>query len=137
MYMRLTTLEHYDGGVWQQGNARTTLPLGPIPIPADKPELEAKLVKEDVQIHALAGPWLPAAYDPVAVSDVPDVKIERETRALVVPQANGLATGARYQVISSVPELRAADLDKPFTFDEGALSRRGTLTGNATRSRAW
>ncbi|HEV2686340.1 MAG TPA: DUF3488 domain-containing protein, partial [Actinomycetota bacterium] len=30
-YLRLTTLEHYDGEVWQQGNARTTEPIGPFP----------------------------------------------------------------------------------------------------------
>jgi transglutaminase-like putative cysteine protease len=119
MYMRLTTLDHYDGEVWAQGNARTDEPIGPIPIAADQPQLPSNLIKQDVQIQALAGPWIPAAYDPVAVSNVNDVKIERESRALVVPQLTGLAVGARYQVISSVPDISAAALDKPFSYDEG------------------
>jgi transglutaminase-like putative cysteine protease len=119
MYMRLTTLDHYDGDVWAQGNARTTEPIGSIPIAADQPQLPSNLIKQDVLIQALAGPWIPAAYDPVAVSNVDDVKIERESRALVLPQANGLPVGVRYQVISSVPDISAADLDKPFSYDAG------------------
>jgi len=122
MYMRLTTLDHYDGAVWAQGNARTAVPIGPVPIAPDTPGLNSRLIRQDVQIQALAGPWLPAAYDPVAVGNVGDVKIERESRALVVPKLGGLDTGARYQVISSVAAISAQDLDKPFTYDEGALS---------------
>ena len=121
MYMRLTTLDHYDGDVWAQGNARTPEPIGQVPIPADEPGLSSTLVRQDVQIQALAGPWLPAAYDPVAVANVEGVRIERESRALVLPQIGGLDVGARYQVISSVADLRAADLDKPFAYDEAAM----------------
>ena len=121
MYMRLTTLDHYDGDVWAQGNARTAEPIGPVPIPADLPGLTAKLIRQDVQIYALAGPWLPAAYDPVAVANVDGVRIERESRALVLPQIGGLEVGARYQVISSVADPRAEDLDKPFVYDETAM----------------
>lgn len=117
-YLRLTTLERYDGEVWQQGNARTTEPIGPIPIAPDQPGLQSTVVRQDFLIQALAGPWLPAAYDPVAVSDVPDVKIERGSRALVLPNAGGLSTGVRYKVTSEVPVLNAADLDKPFSYDE-------------------
>ena len=121
LYMRLTTLDHYDGDVWEQGNARATEPIGPVPIAPYQPGLKSTLVRQNVIIQALAGPWLPAAYDPVAVSNVDDVKIEPETRALVLPQVGGLAVGAHYQVISSVPELNAADLDKPFSYDRGTF----------------
>jgi transglutaminase-like putative cysteine protease len=121
MYMRLTTLDHFDGDVWAQGNARATEPIGPVPIPADQPGLNSTLIRQDVQIQALAGPWLPAAYDPVAVANVASVSLERESRALVLPQIRGLDVGARYQVISSVADIRASDLDKPFAYDVSAI----------------
>jgi transglutaminase-like putative cysteine protease len=119
MYMRLTTLDHYDGDVWQQGVARTTDPIGAEPITPDEPGLKAQLVRQDMQINLLAGPWLPAAYDPVSVTNVEGVKIERESRALLLPQTSGLPIGARYQVVSSVPVLTADQLDRPFTYDRG------------------
>ncbi|HEV2685177.1 MAG TPA: transglutaminase domain-containing protein, partial [Actinomycetota bacterium] len=72
--------------------------------------------------QALAGPWLPAAYDPVAVGEVSDVKIERETRALVVPNVGGLATGSRYQITSDIPELSVSGLDQPFTYDRARFA---------------
>jgi len=121
-YLRLTTLEHYDGQVWQQGNARQTVPIGPELIAPYEPGLKFDVVRQSFQIQALAGPWLPAAYDPVKVTDVADVKIETETRSLILPSAGGLPTGVRYQVTSDVPRLTVADLDQPFSYDEQALA---------------
>jgi transglutaminase-like putative cysteine protease len=121
-YARLTTLEHYDGETFRQGNVRASLPIGRDPILAFEPDLESQVVRQRYQIQALAGPWLPAAYDPVSVAGVSGVKIETQTRSLVLPSSGGLPTGASYQVTSAVPTFTAADLDKPFIYDQKALS---------------
>jgi len=121
-YLRLTTLEHYDGETFKPGNVRATVPIGSDQILAYEPDLESQIVRQRYQIQALAGPWLPAAYDPVMISGVSGVKLETETRSLVLPSSGGLPTGARYQVTSAVPTLTAADLDKPFIYDQKALS---------------
>jgi len=121
-YLRLTTLEHYDGVLWRQGNVRASVPIGNSAVLAYEPDLPAQMVRQRYQIQALAGPWIPAAYDPVQVAGVGGLKLETETRSLVLPQANGLPTGAVYTVTSEVPTLTAADLDKPFVYDDQALS---------------
>jgi transglutaminase-like putative cysteine protease len=121
-YVRLTTLEHYDGETFRQGNVRASVPIGSSPILAYEPDLQAQTIRQHYQIQALAGPWLPAAYDPVAVTGVSGVKLETETRSLVLPSSGGLPSGASYNVTSAVPTLTAGDLDKPFVYDQKALS---------------
>ena len=121
-YFRLTTLEHYDGQVWRQGNVRASEPIGSEPVAAYEPDLAYRAVQQRFQIQALAGPWVPASYDPVSVTGVSDLKIETETRALILPQAAGLPTDARYTVISHIPSLTPNDLDKPFVYDRSAMS---------------
>jgi hypothetical protein len=121
-YMRLTTLEHYDGLLWKQGGVRRTEAIGSVPLSAYDPNIPFRGVKQSVHIQALAGPWIPASYDPVSVTGVADLKIETETRALVLPQAGGLPSEAKYTVTSHVPSLTPGDLDKPFAYDRVALS---------------
>ncbi|MGZ4103939.1 MAG: transglutaminase TgpA family protein [Actinomycetota bacterium] len=121
-YLRLTTLEHFNGEVWSQGRSRATIPIGEAPISAFEPQIPTQQVEQHFQIQALAGPWLPAEYDPVSVNGVRGLRIETETRAVILPEASGLPVGARYDVTSRVPQLTAADLDRPFTYDTSALS---------------
>jgi transglutaminase-like putative cysteine protease len=121
-YLRLTTLEHFDGDVWRQGNVRNSVPIGPTAILPYEPSVPSELVQQHYRIQDLAGPWLPAAYDPTSVTNVSGVKIETETRSLVLQEVGGLPSGARYDVTSEVPEPTVADLDKAFSYDEQAMS---------------
>jgi transglutaminase-like putative cysteine protease len=56
------------------------------------------------------------------VKGVAGLKMETDTRSLVLPQAGGLPSGATFEVTSAVPSLSAADLDKPFVYDDQALA---------------
>jgi transglutaminase-like putative cysteine protease len=132
-YMRLTTLEHFDGEVWSQGRGRVTTPINDNPIAPFAPGVQSEIVQQQYRIQALAGPWLPAAYDPISVSGIDGLKIETTTRALVLSEAGGLPAGARYDVTSRMPVLTASDLDQPFTYDSSTLSDYLELPHNVPR----
>lgn len=121
-YMRLTTLEHYNGEVWSQGRTRATIPFGESPILPFEPQLPTQAVEQHVQIQALAGPWLPAEYDPVSVSGVRGLRMETDTRAILLSDLGGLPVGARYDVTSAIPQVSAAELDQPFIYNTTAFS---------------
>lgn len=118
-YLRLTTLDTFDGKQWQIAKGRTTSAIEGLRVSPDAPEVASRLMVQEVEILALAGPWLPTAYDPVVLR--PDVPIgavlENESRAVIMAEGS-LQPGVRYEVTSEVPRPRVADLDRPATYDE-------------------
>ncbi|HEX9776210.1 MAG TPA: DUF3488 and transglutaminase-like domain-containing protein [Actinomycetota bacterium] len=107
VYMRLTSLDRFDGKVW---TLDTDPDLEPFPEPQSVGGGPYTYVNQSVTIRALAGSWLPAAYAPVRVAGV-DAAYEAGTRTLY---AQGpLESGLTYAVVSAVPAVTAADLDGP------------------------
>jgi transglutaminase-like putative cysteine protease len=66
-------------------------------------------VVQEIEISGLAGPWLPAAYEPVRVDDLDGVGADGTTRTLISP--NDLRDGTKYTVTSRLPRLTYTELD--------------------------
>lgn len=122
-YLRLTALDTFDGTEWRQGDLDGTLPA------ADPP---SRTFLQDVQIVALAGVWLPAAFEPTSV----DVDVRRDPRNAALLQPTGVVGGLRYQVVSDVPDVDARDLDSPLPARGEALGRYLALPSGVARDLA-
>ena len=101
-YWRLTALDRFDGLSWTTPPQHPTLPVSGRSI---LPESLASTVRvaQDVHILGLAGPWLPAVYEPVRVDGAKGVAEDPISRTLINP--NDLKAGMRYRVESLAPVL--------------------------------
>jgi len=120
-YFRLTALDHFDGKVWSQTPGQPTEDIGNNQVEPDV-ALPGNLITQHIQIFGLAGQWLPASYDPVAVN-VPGIRLEAQTRGLLTADHGELEVGSRFAVESLIPTLTRADLDKPVNYDAVALAQ--------------
>jgi transglutaminase-like putative cysteine protease len=118
-YYRLTALDHFDGDVWSQAHPHPTTRIAGESVTPDAPGVPAQRVVQTFVIGALAGPWLPVAYDPVGIDGVADAQLQTDVRAVVAP--NGIHSGSNYQAFSQVSKVTAQELDRPMTYDKKAL----------------
>ena len=115
-YYRLTSLNEFTGDFWQDRSGGKEQPFGSEGIIHDA---SAEL-RQEIRIDALAGSWLPAAYQPVALHGIEDAVIQEGSRALLL---NGpLERGMRYTVVSTPPEVSRALLDGDIAYDTDALA---------------
>ncbi|HVL32401.1 MAG TPA: DUF3488 and transglutaminase-like domain-containing protein, partial [Actinomycetota bacterium] len=133
-YYRLTSLDVFDGEVWKQRDRRLNVPIGRRfgTVPTGD-SIAGDVVQQTFTIVALAGPWLPAAYDPLAVSaNVGDLRFESGPRAIIRP--GGLTEGLSYTVESNVAEPDATVLDVPVTYNSVVLADYLRLPRDTPRS---
>lgn len=125
-YYRLTSLDEFDGKVWKQ-RERTSLsdvgPTGALP----GATVSSDIVRQDIDIIALAGPWLPAAYDPfqIAAPGGRRLRLDTDTRAII--RESGLQQGISYTVYSALNEPPQGTVDVPFVYAEGEMARYRAL----------
>ncbi len=105
-YWRLTSLEAFDGQIWRSGG-RYAQAAGEL----DAGELaEGRLVAQDFEITGLNALWLPAAFQPVAVTTDRGVRYQPSSSTLIVDTQFNDSNGFRYQVESVVPSFDEAEL---------------------------
>ncbi len=97
-YWLLTTLDVYSGGTWQAGRASYSSFGHRLPGAGTSVPRGTRQVRQTFHIQALDSPWLPAAFDPVAVSGVRDVQYNPGTGSLLTKHAT--ADGLTYTVTS-------------------------------------
>ena len=114
-YMRLTALDLFNGIQWNASPQSPSLAVSGRTI-ATSTAATTTRVQQDVEILALGGAWLPAAYEPVRVDRLRGVGADPATRALIAPRDIG--RGLEYRVTSRVPQLSYDALDQvPFASD--------------------
>jgi transglutaminase-like putative cysteine protease len=122
MYYRLTALDEFDGKVWKQSDRKNLVPLGQGDnvLGASSLPGATKIVRQEFEMLDLAGPWLPAAYEPAELSGAGRAHFDADTSTLLVD--DGVHQGLRYTVTSVVPNVSLGDLDENFTYDTRALA---------------
>jgi hypothetical protein len=115
---RLAVLDRFDGQTWSASGGFTDTggrippaPGPPAPTPVGGP------VTQTVTIQGLAGPWLPAAGRPAAVTGVP-VDVDPVTGVLL--DRAPLTAGQRYRVVSALPALDQAALRDAAAADDAS-----------------
>lgn len=117
-YWRLVALDRFDGEVWGlEGDAPDIgdgLPEAPSP-------RETRRVVQEFTLGPLATRWLPAAYQPRAVS-LDGARVIPESLTLV--SNDDLEAGTTYTVVSDVPAPTPVELAvSPFVTDDPQLAR--------------
>ncbi|MGH2785102.1 MAG: transglutaminase TgpA family protein [Actinomycetota bacterium] len=108
-YWRMTALDRFDGLTWSSGPQRPQLALGERQIQPQSTSPAGTLVTQEYEIHNLAGPWVPAAFEPVRVQGLRGVGADPATRTVII--ANDMRGGTRYTVRSRIPALSYDELD--------------------------
>ena len=110
--LRLAVLDHYDPlDGWTQSSRFATAGAQ---LPASVPAGPTTTVRQNVQIDALAGPWLPAAVRPMQVGET-GTAVDPSTGVLI---ATGPTRHLRYEVTSAVPRQNCTlDAAVPFAPD--------------------
>lgn len=114
-YYRLSSLDVFDGDAWHERPQRELLldrRVEPISRPGERE------LRQIFNIDALAGSWLPAAYEPVEIRGAGPVALTTETRTLLFPRA--LERGMSYEVVSRPPDASLELLDRGVTYDDNA-----------------
>ncbi len=94
-YLRLTSLEAFDGSQWRQNRTYD-----------DENELvgiaQATGIRQDIEIAALGNIWLPAAFRPTAVEASVDFRFNADSGSII--RDNGdVFEGLDYTVVSELP----------------------------------
>ncbi len=103
-YWRLTSLDVFDGSIWRsrgsfegaEGGLDSDLPNG----------TTIQTIEQNYEISALAQIWLPAAYEPTQISNLPDdieIEYEAESGTLIVNRETQNSDGLSYTLMSQVP----------------------------------
>lgn len=119
-YYRLTALEVFDGTLWQPRRDRDVRDFYEPTIDVDTTEP----VRQEITITALAGPWLPAAYQARSVFG-DDADVEPDTWTLLADDR--LRPGLRYTVESRVPTPSVELLDRPIDYARVPGTPAGSL----------
>lgn len=105
-YWRLTSLEVFDDGIWKSSGtyvaADGRLP-GVTPAPYDVATVDQRFT-----MVGLSAVWLPAAWQPTAVTSPSAVRWHADSATLMVDNATEDSDGLTYAVTSAVPVLDAA-----------------------------
>lgn len=131
-YWRLTALDAFDGQIWSSSGsyveADGRLPDTPEPAPG------ASRLRQRFRIGALEQIWLPAAFEPLAVSSPDaDVDWDGDSSSLVVGPGRETSDGLEYEVLSILPRLRPEDLSVGTAGLDTEFLARFTLLPAATR----
>lgn len=101
-YWRLTSLDRFDGSIWSSLGTyqptRSTLPGAG----------QGRELAQDFEVGPLGTIWLPAAYRPERVEGVRGARFDRDSGSLLAESES--VDGLRYQVVSVIPDLDAAEL---------------------------
>ncbi len=108
-YWRLTALDQFTGDEWTSGRQDPTLPIGERQLAAQSTSPRFSLVSQQVEIQNLAGPWVPAAFEPLRIEGLRGVGADPATRTIIV--RNELRPGTSYTVRSRLPVLSFEELD--------------------------
>lgn len=105
-YWRLTALETFDGRIWSSSRRyrRADGKLGSSVATDDATSVK---VDQHFDIINLDSIWLPAAFRPVSVEGT-SARYDADSSSLLTEATN--AVGAKYDVVSAVPRLDAAEL---------------------------
>ncbi len=116
-YWRLTSLDKFDGEIWKSSYG-TSDADGELP-QAVETDLPISEVEQTYEVSRLARVWLPAAYEPMAISaEGGEVDWDPDSSTLIVDKDESSSDGLTYQVTSDVPrwsesELRTATGEMP------------------------
>ena len=107
-YWRLTSLDRFDGRIWSSngsyGKADGSLDEG---VEVDTEQLT---FEQSFQIEALSQIWLPAAYEPRAVSAPTPVRYDEVSGTLIVDTDVATSDDMTYRVTSALPEFAPEQL---------------------------
>ncbi len=119
-YWRLTSLDTFTGSIWESTDTYQqvghTLPGAP------RPRRGQTSITEDFHIKNLDSIWLPAAFEPEAVTGAGDVTYDPISASLLTSRST--SDGLTYQVASVLP---GAGLDAVTLTHAGALPAGGAL----------
>jgi len=117
-YYRLTSLDVFDGREWRQLPDRNPQPFPDGAVPSvTGPTTETV---QTITIAALAGPWLPAAYEPRSIAGAA-ASIEPAYQTLLID--GELSAGLTYEVVSVTPALSSDLLDGSIEYRQPGLER--------------
>jgi transglutaminase-like putative cysteine protease len=122
-YWRLTALDEFDGQIWKSSYG-TDDADGELPRAVDS-AADTESVRQTVTVEALAGVWLPAAFEPRSL-DAGDIDVgwDEDSSTLIVDRDVPTSDGMTYEVTSAIPrwtedQLReVSDDDVPAEFRE-------------------
>lgn len=111
-YWRITSLDVFDGRIWRSrgsfddaaGQLEPTLPDG----------TTANQELQTFDIQALGKIWLPAAYEPSEIVNVPEgleLEYERASGTLIVNRDRTNSDGLTYTLLSNVPQRDRAAIE--------------------------
>lgn len=121
-YWRLTALDRFDGRLWRTDPQGRDRPISGRSVDPQSPSSQVRMVQE-IEISGLAGPWLPAAYEPIRVDDLGGVGLNAASRTLIAE--HDLREGMTFTVTSRLPQLSYEQLDtapRPVDTDPQVLS---------------
>lgn len=115
-YHRLTALDVFDGEIWRPSEQREIVDYDGFPSAVYE---HNEAVHQRYTISALGGPWLPAAYVPIAVGgNAP--RADTETATLF---GDRLRPGLSYSIEAQVPNPAIELLDRPVDYDPAVYAR--------------
>jgi transglutaminase-like putative cysteine protease len=122
-YWRITALDEFDGQIWKSSYG-TDNADGELPRAVDS-AADTESVRQTVTVEALAGVWLPAAFEPRSL-DAGDIDVgwDEDSSTLIVDRDVRSSDGMTYEVTSAIPrwtedQLReVSDDDVPAEFRE-------------------
>jgi transglutaminase-like putative cysteine protease len=103
-YWRMVVLDRFDGRLWtpsqtEEGGIQPLTPGYEIFEPTAAPR--QRLLDQEIEIHELATPWLPAAADPVAIRLEDDLGATHDLRTNVLALEAETSEGMRYDITSA------------------------------------
>ncbi|MFY9588730.1 MAG: DUF3488 and transglutaminase-like domain-containing protein, partial [Actinomycetota bacterium] len=120
-YWRLTALDRFDGQTWRTDPQTRDRRISDRSVAPQSLSSQVRMVQR-FEISGLAGPWLPAAYEPVRVDDLGGVSLHSESRTLIAD--HDLRDGMKFTVTSRLPQLGYEQLKlapRPFENDPRIL----------------
>jgi transglutaminase-like putative cysteine protease len=121
-YWRLTALDEFDGQIWKSSYG-TDNADGELPRAVDS-AADTQSARQTVTVEALAGVWLPAAFEPRSLdAGDTDVGWDEDSSTLIVDRDVPTSDGMTYEVTSAIPtwteeQLRQVSDDVPAEFRE-------------------
>lgn len=108
-YWRLTALDQFDGRIWTSRNTFGA----EIPRPERSAALEEQVVVQDVSVQGLAGLWLPAGFEAIALDAPFEAGFDRRSATFITNAEAGLLPEDSYRVWSIDPVKFARNADTP------------------------